>query len=121
MERLVHGRAGQVVHGCIDDAEVLLLAGLEVQHFGEADAGVAHQRTAGFNHQLAVAKTTRVEFGQQPRPQGIGLGWHVAVVVDAQSAAKVDVVDGHPCGFNRFDQVQDAVHRVEVRGFFGDL
>ena len=40
---LVHGRAWQVVHGGVDDAKVFLFAGLQVQHLGQADAGIAHQ------------------------------------------------------------------------------
>ena len=121
MKGLVHRRTGQVVHGRVDDAKVLLFAGLQIQHLGQAHTRVAHQRAAGFDHQLALAVTPGVELGQQLRPQRIGLGRRVAVVVDAQAAAKVNVVDGDARRFDLGHQVQHAVHGVQIGGAVGDL
>ena len=121
VECLVHRRARQVVHGGIDDAEVLCFAGFEVQHLRHAQAGVADQRASRLDDELALAKTACVDFGQQLCPQRVGGGRRVAVVVDAQAAAKVDVVDGNAGRFNAFDQVEHAVGSVQVRRGFGDL
>ena len=43
VKSLVHGRAGQIVHGGVDDTKILLLAGFDIQHLGQAHACVAHQ------------------------------------------------------------------------------
>ena len=51
---------------------------------------------------------------QQLRPQRIGRGRRVAVVVDAQAAAEVDVLQRDAGRLDRLDQVEHAVHRVEV-------
>ena len=91
MKRLVHGWAGQVIHGRVDDAKVFLLAGFEVKHFGQAHASVADQRAARFNHQLFIAKTLYVDLLKQLLPQHVGLWWGVVVVVDAQATAKINV------------------------------
>ena len=50
MKSLVHGRTGQVVHGRVNDAKILLLAGLEVKHFSHANSCIANQRPAGLDH-----------------------------------------------------------------------
>ena len=121
MKRLVHGRTRQVVHGSVNDAKVFLLARLQIKHFGQAHTGIAHQRTPRFDHQATPPKTTRVYAGQQLRPQRIGSRWRVAVVIDAQAAAKVEVGDGHTRGFDGLHQVQHFVEGVEVRPCTGDL
>ena len=121
VKRLVHGRTRQVVHGGVNDAKVFLLAGFQVKHFGQAHTGIAHQRTPGLNHQAALAKTALIQAGQQLRPQRIGRRWRVAVVIDAQAAAKVEVGDGHTRGFDGLHQVQHFVEGVEVRPCTGDL
>ena len=43
VKSLVHRRPGQVVHGGVDDAKILLLAGFDVEHFCQAKAGVTYQ------------------------------------------------------------------------------
>ena len=121
MEGLVHGRAGQVVHGRVHDTEVLLLSGLHVQHLSHAHACVTHQGASGLNHELPLAEATCVELGEQLVPQGVGSRRRVSVVVDTQAAAEVDMVNGDACGFNRLHQIQHAVHGVEVGRFFRDL
>ena len=112
MEGLVHGRAWQVVHGGVDDAKILLLARFHEDHFGQTDACVADQRSTGFDHELALAITPRIEFGEKLLPQLIGCRWCVAVVVDAQTAAKVNVVNGNASGFNFGHQVKHTVHGI---------
>ena len=108
---LVHRRSRQVVHGGIDDAEVLLLAGLEVQHLGHADARIADQRAARFDHELAVAEAARVELARTACCHSASAaGGCVAVVVDAQAAAEVDVVQRNAGRLDRLHQVEDAVH-----------
>ena len=121
MKCLVHRRPWQVVHRCINDAEVLLITGLHVQHFGHADASVAHQRSAGLDHQLALAKTPRVESLQQLGPQGVCLWWRIAVVVNSQATTKINVLNGYSSVLDAGHQIQHAVHRIEVRGLAGDL
>ena len=54
-------------------------------------------------------------------PQLIGSRRCIAVVVDAQATAKVDVVNGNACSLNFGHQIQDAVHGIEVRRGFGNL
>jgi hypothetical protein len=70
---------------------------------------------------LAPAKAARIQPREQAGPQRIRLGRCVAVVVDAQAAAEVDVVDGDACSLDRLHQVQHAVHGVQVRCVVGDL
>ena len=121
MESLIERRARQVVHGGVNDAEVLLLARLEVQHFGYAYACGAHQRAPRLDQQLALPEAARIKLRQQCGPQGVGLGWGLAVVVDAQATAKVEVFQGNTGGFNRLRQVEHALHGLAVGRFVGDL
>ena len=121
VKRLVHGRTRQVIHSRINDAKVFLLAGFQVKHFGQAHTGIAHQRTPGLNHQATLAKTTRIQTGEQLGPQRIGRRWCVAVVIDAKAPAKVEVGDGHASGLDGLHQIQHLVERVQVRPSACDL
>jgi hypothetical protein len=47
-------------------------------------------------------------------PQGISLRRRVAVVIDAQSATEIDVLDRDAGGFDGIHKVQHAIHGVEV-------
>ena len=96
-------------------------ARLQVQHLGQQHAGIADQRAARLDQQLAVAVAARVDALQQPRHQFVGLGRRFVGVLDAQAAADVDVVDGDALGFDRLDQVEQAVQRVEVGLHLRDL
>ena len=60
MKSLVHGWTGQIVHGGINDAKILLLAWLHEHHVRQADTSVAYQGAAGFNHELPLAITARI-------------------------------------------------------------
>ena len=91
---LVHRRAHQVVHRRVDDAEVLLAAGLAVQHLGQQHAGVADQRAAGLEQHLAMAvaaarRCARSRLRDQRRRPRAAVS---SVVGDAQAAAEVEVV-----------------------------
>ena len=68
-----------------------------------------------------MAKTPFVQTRQQSRPQDIGCRWGVTVVIDAQAAAKVQVVDGDACGLDLLNQIQHLVQSVQVRFAGGDL
>ena len=118
---LVHRRARQVIHRGVHNAEILLFAGLEIQHLGDTHASIADQRAPGFDHQFALPEAARVQLGQQLCQQGIGRRWIVAVVVDAQSATQVDVVELNPRYFDGCYQIQHPVHGVQVWGAIGDL
>ena len=61
----VHRRPRQVVHRRIDDAEVLARARLQVQHLADQDAGIADQRAAGLEQELATAVAARVDALEQ--------------------------------------------------------
>ena len=121
MKSLVHGGAGQVVHGGINDAKVFLFTGFEVQHLANTNSRVTHQRAARFNHEFFVAKTGGIYFCQQLLPQRISVRWGVVVVVDAQTAPKIDVLQRNTCRFNGADQFQHAVHCLQIRRGVGDL
>src|SRR5690606_28020372 len=114
VKRLVHGRPRQVVHGRVDDAEVLFFAGLEVKHLAHAQPGVADQRSSRLQHELAVAKTACIDFGQKLLPQCVCGGWCVVVVVDAQSTAKINMVNGDAGCFDLLDQVEQLVCSVQI-------
>ena len=68
MVGLVERWAGQVVHGGINNAKAFVTAGLEVEHLGEADPGIADQRAARLDHQVALAIAPCIKFGQQRSP-----------------------------------------------------
>ena len=121
MKGLVHGRSWQIVHGGINDAKVFLLTRFHKHHLRQTHASIAHQRATWFNHELFVAIAARIQFGQQLLPQLVGRGGRVAVVVDAQATAKINVVDGNAGRFNVVHQVQHAVHGVEVGRYIGNL
>ena len=121
MEGLVHGRPGQVVHGRIDDAKVFLLAGFQVQHFGQAHARIAHQRAARLDHQLALTKPARIEFAQQRKPQVVCRWRRLALIVDAQAAAKINVRNGNARRLDLRHQIEHTVHGVQIRRFLRDL
>ena len=118
---LVHGRTGQIVHRRVNDTKALLLTRLEVQDFGNTQTCVADQRATRLNHYSAITKAACIQFGQQLVPQGIGLRWLIAVVIDTKSTAKIDVFYSYAGGLNQLDQVQHAVHCVHIRTFLGDL
>ena len=50
------------------------LAGLQVEHFADQHAGVADQRAARLEHDLAVAVAARVDALEQARDQRLGVG-----------------------------------------------
>ena len=54
-------------------------------------------------------------------PQGIGGGWRIAVVINAQTTPKVNVVNGNACRFNVDHQIKNAVHGVQIRRGFCNL
>jgi hypothetical protein len=58
--------------------------------------GVAHQRAAGFDHDLAVPKPRASSLASSLGHKASAAGRRVAVVVDAQAAAEVDVADRMP-------------------------
>ena len=118
---LVHGRTRQVIHGGVHDAEILLFAGLEVEHLGDTHARIAHQGASGLDHELALSEAARVEFGQQLRPQGVRRWWRVAVVVDTQPAAQVDVLKVNPRRFDGRHQIQHPVQRIQIGCAIRDL
>jgi hypothetical protein len=110
---LVHRRAHQVVHRRVDDAEVLR-AGLEVQHLGQQHAGIADQRAAGLEQQLAVAVAARVDAlraagrpARRRRRRLVGVG-------DAQAAAEVEVVRWDAAASTASTRSSSAVQRVQV-------
>src|SRR4030095_12207838 len=121
VEGLVHRRPRQVVHGRIDNAEVLFLAWLGVEHLGHAGAGIADQRASRFDDEPALSEAAGIEARQQLFPKRIRGGRRVAVVVDAQTTAEVEMVQRDAGLLDRLDQVQDAFERFEVGRRFGDL
>ncbi|MNW01123.1 hypothetical protein D3C71_1967150 [compost metagenome] len=72
MERVVQRRAQQVVHRRVDDGEVACVGMLEVLNRGQQHAGVADQRTAGFQHQMQVPVAARVQPFEDAVKQGLG-------------------------------------------------
>ena len=52
-----------------------------------------------------MAITARIQFGQQLLPQGVGGRRRIAVVVNAQAATKINVVNGHASRFNVGHQI----------------
>ena len=70
---------------------------------------------------MPVAKTAGINLRKELLPQCIGGGRGVAVVVDAQPATKVDVVDGNTGRLDLLDEIKQAVGSVQVRCHFGDL
>ena len=87
---VVEGRTDQIVHGGVDDGEVLLDARLEVFDAGQKQACIAHQGAAGFEAQGLVATGEAV---QQRLEVGAGGGRFFVPVADAEAAAQVDVVE----------------------------
>ena len=122
---LVHGRPRQVVHGGVNNAKAFLLARLEVQHLGHAHTCIANQRAPRLNHQFFTGETMRVNFGQQKLPQRISCGGRlivaVNVVLNSQTATKINVLNWYACRFNAGHQLKHLVHRVQIRLGGGDL
>ena len=54
-------------------------------------------------------------------PQGICSRRCIAVVVDAQATAEVNVVNGNACRFNVGHQIKNPVHGIQIRRGFCDL
>ena len=121
MVGLVHHRPWQVVHRRIDDAEILLFARLQIEHLRQAHAGIAHERAAGFDHELPASLAACVQPGQQLGPERVGGGWRISVVVDAEPTAEIDVLQADALGLHGVHQVENAIHGIEVGGFLGDL
>ena len=95
--------------------------GLRVEHLGHADAGVADERAARLDDELAARRSRARRDARAVPPQHIGFGRRVAVVVDAQAAAEVQVVQRDAGRFDGLDQVEHALQRFEVGRGFGDL
>ena len=71
---------------------------------------------------MALAKTTCVESGQQFAPELIGLRrLIIAVVVDTQATTEIDVVDGNAGAFKHGNQIEHAVHGIQIRPLLRDL
>ena len=98
-----------------------MLAGFDELHFAHTHACVAYQRATGLDHQLPLAETAFIQAGQQFGPQRIGGRRGVAVVVDAQAAAEIQVVNRYASSFDQLDQIQHFVQRIHVRAGGGDL
>ena len=111
---LVQGRAHEVVHRSVDDAEILALAGLEVEHLGQHHAGVAHQRAAGLQQHFAMAMAACVHARQHARDQILRTRRCLVGVGDAQAAAEIDVRELDADRFDRFDEIKQTVQRIEV-------
>ena len=115
---VVEGRAGQVVHGRVDDREVLLDAGLEVFDAREQQAGVAHQRAARLEAQGLGAA---LEAGEE-RLEVVGGGGRLFVAVtDAEAAAQVDVVEVDAFAGELVDQAEDLAGGFGHRGRVEEL
>jgi hypothetical protein len=87
----VERRAHQVVHGGVDDGEILGFALFQVFDASQQQAGVADQSAARFEDHLQAATGQLVE---QRRQVG-GDGWlHLlGVVLDTEAATEVEVVN----------------------------
>ena len=120
---VVHRRPHQVVHRRVDDAEVLApRRGLRYSTSRQQHAGVADQRAAGLEQDLALAVAARIDAREQARDQLVGGGRRLVGVGDAQAAAEVDVRRAAmPSRLDRLDQIEQAVERVEVGRALGDL
>ena len=112
--RLVHGGSGNVIHCCVDYAEVLLFSGLEMQHFCQTDACVADERAAWLNHDLAVTMASLINTGKQCLYECFGC-WRVfSIVVDTKAASNVNVLDVDSVLLDFFNEVKDTVQGIEV-------
>ena len=85
----IQARADQVVHGAVDDGEVLVFGGLEEQHLGDKDAGVSGNGPARFDVHRQVAGDVL--------EQGLHVidrrRWRFLVVGDAQATAQIQMVN----------------------------
>ena len=118
---LVHGGARQIVHGGIDDAEVFFCAGLEVEHFAHANAGVAHEGSTRLQQDFALPHAARIQTFQHAVQQLVDGGRCLVVVGNAQPTAQVDVVQGDACGLHLLHQIQQAFHGFQIGGGLGHL
>ncbi len=119
--RLVHRRAGQVVHGRIDDAEVLGRAGLEEFDPRQQQAGIADQRAAGLEQHGAVTEAALLDAVQQRAGEGGDVRRRLVGIGDAQAAAHIDVRQADAFGVEPGHHVEHFVDRVQVRRDLGDL
>ena len=109
----VQGGAHEVVHGGIDDGEILLLAGLQVFDAGQQHAGIPHQAAPRFEDHLESPAREAVEKGRQVGGHG-GLLLPLPVA-DAEAAAQVQVANGDAVGGQPVDQGENAVQRLGKR------
>nr|ART36558.1 C435 [uncultured bacterium] len=116
--RVVEGRTQQVVHGRIDDGEIALRAGFQIfdpcqQHTGRADDGAPW-----FDRDFHPAAGKRCTDGGCV----IGRARNGLVAIgDAESPAKVHVVEGDAFGQQRLAQRRDTPGGLAQRGEVGQL
>ncbi len=90
MVGLVEGRANQVVHARVDDDELLLTAGLAVQHAREQHARVPDEEAPGLHDQREARARGRRHDRLGER---VGVDRQLVVVGDGEAAADVEVPD----------------------------
>ena len=119
---LVQGRTDEVVHTCVEDGELLLLAHLHIKHAADQMAALGHQRTtrlemdvlAGTDHEVA-ADHVEIVFEVRDR---------VAVrilVVHAEAATQVEVTDRNLVLDEPLLQFLDAAAEEGEDGHLGNL
>ena len=96
-------------------------ARLQVQHLGQQHAGIADQRAARLQQQLAVAVAARVDALQQRAHQFVGAGGARRCSVMPRPPPTSMWWMAMPCGLHRLHQVEQAVQRVEVGLHLRDL
>ena len=93
----VEGRPQQVVHARIQDDETLPLAFLDKDHAADQRGALGHERAARLDMDpLVRAMPQMLRQGLEPKPElRDGMAVRI-VIIHAQTAAQVDVVDLQP-------------------------
>src|SRR5262249_5632626 len=120
MMRVIQRWTDEIVHGSVDDNEVLYLAALHEQHARNQNTGIADQETARLKNQSAVETAS----GSLDH-LGVGLRVRRRLVVvavrNAQTTAKIHVQNCVAVGAENAHELGKQRKRIAERIEFGDL
>src|SRR5690606_27650717 len=113
--------AHQVVHGGVDNGEILGLAVLQVFHPRKQHTGIAHQRASGFQNDLQVVQFVLLERLEDLVQQIAGRERFFVGIAYAYAAAQVQVLQAYAMAGQGFDQHDQLVQCVKIGADFGNL
>jgi len=114
----VQCRPQQVVHGGVDNGEVLVFAVLQVLHLGNQNAGIGGDRAARLDEDFLAT----IGQARQQRPHIRFRRRRLLVMVGhTQATAQVNMLQGDAGRFEVIDQFQDTVEGVDKGRYFRQL